>query len=425
MKKLINVLLLFLLGLSAATQEKIKELTIGDRLPDLVITGAMNYPNGTFKLSDFKGKLIVFDFMATNCISCIQAFPHLQELQRTFNKDLQFIIVAKNNKQQWEQLAKKVKVARQLTLPLILDDKLLSSYFPHEYIPHEVWLNGNLEVIAITSSNYITASNIKFVLGGQIPDWPVKKDIGDYHFSTNLLVPMEEQLLSQPLYYSALAGQRLGTRSMSKKVVDSVNKIIRWTVINQPARILYRIAVERFGAAGIPNNRLIYELKNPGKFFSDSSGLFKENWKKENTWCYEAVVPIHTSKQELNTLMLEDLNRYTKYYGRIEKRQFECYVITCAAGATGASIRSNKPAPEKDYLKFDSYETIEDYVRELNMFSNLLPVVNETGNTSTLNIHVPKYTGSNIVEIERILKPFGLAITKTKRTLDAFVITEK
>src|SRR5258705_5959636 len=67
---------------NTAVKTEIHELTIGDKVPDIVFENVLNYKNKKAKLSDFKGKLVILDIWSVGCISCIESFPKLEALQK-------------------------------------------------------------------------------------------------------------------------------------------------------------------------------------------------------------------------------------------------------------------------------------------------------------------------------------------------------
>lgn len=66
--------------LSPAQSTSILPLTIGDKVPDIVLNHVINYKAGDIKLSDFKGKLVILDFWSSWCGACIALFPHMDSL---------------------------------------------------------------------------------------------------------------------------------------------------------------------------------------------------------------------------------------------------------------------------------------------------------------------------------------------------------
>src|SRR5690348_7254234 len=89
------ILLCFSL-LTVAAQNDIRELRIGDKVPDIEFA-LVNYPTQKARLSDFAGKLIILDFWATWCTGCLHNFPKMDSLQKEFKGKLQVILVNKKS----------------------------------------------------------------------------------------------------------------------------------------------------------------------------------------------------------------------------------------------------------------------------------------------------------------------------------------
>src|SRR5690625_1831729 len=82
----------------AGGKEEIKPLQIGDTIPEELWNmplQVVNHPEGkeTITLNEYKDKLIILDFWATWCGSCISAFPKVKSIEKTFEKDLSVIPV--------------------------------------------------------------------------------------------------------------------------------------------------------------------------------------------------------------------------------------------------------------------------------------------------------------------------------------------
>ena len=56
-------------------------LTPGEIAPDFT---AAKYDGGDFKLSDYRGKYVLFDFWATWCAPCIAEIPNLANADKTY-----------------------------------------------------------------------------------------------------------------------------------------------------------------------------------------------------------------------------------------------------------------------------------------------------------------------------------------------------
>ena len=90
---LISILIAALAVLFFATRSdrSIPEtVSIGDTVPDFELIDA---ENRTLKLSDLRGSIVLVNFWATWCESCIDEMPSLEKLQKNLSGDASFRIV--------------------------------------------------------------------------------------------------------------------------------------------------------------------------------------------------------------------------------------------------------------------------------------------------------------------------------------------
>jgi thiol-disulfide isomerase/thioredoxin len=73
-----SVLAGMLLSAAAVTAAEPKELLVGDAAPPLTVR---KFVKGEPVTSLEKGKIYVLDFWATFCRPCLEAMPHVSELQ--------------------------------------------------------------------------------------------------------------------------------------------------------------------------------------------------------------------------------------------------------------------------------------------------------------------------------------------------------
>ncbi|MGZ4100208.1 MAG: TlpA family protein disulfide reductase, partial [Bacteroidia bacterium] len=71
---LILWLIIFLFSILRCNAQE-RPLKVGDKVPDITFSNVVNYKSATLKLSEFKGQVIMLDFWATWCSSCLAAFP--------------------------------------------------------------------------------------------------------------------------------------------------------------------------------------------------------------------------------------------------------------------------------------------------------------------------------------------------------------
>lgn len=160
------VMAMLCLNFGAMAQEPIKPLKVGDKLPEIFWQQEHTiYANGkttTETLEQYRDKLLILDFWATWCGSCISKFPLLHSLQREYSNELAIILV---NKLKTDSDTNKVKQAfnthtKKLSLSTLMADEYLGALFPHWKLPHYVWIDRKGSVMGITSSDFINKATI-------------------------------------------------------------------------------------------------------------------------------------------------------------------------------------------------------------------------------------------------------------------------
>jgi len=167
---------------SKTSPDTIRILHVGDTVPDIRFQEVFNYRHSKANLKDFKAKLIILDFWASYCSTCLEGIPVADSLQREFGKDVQFILV--NSELTHDNLTKaKTAIGRinqglskKLCLPVAVNDTAAYRLFRFKIIPHYVWIGKDGVIKAITNNLEVTRANIRAMLSGQQVTLPVKGD---------------------------------------------------------------------------------------------------------------------------------------------------------------------------------------------------------------------------------------------------------
>ena len=158
---LLLMLCLYFLATAQESQQPPIRLEVGSRVPESFWqTEHSVYANGVITkqtLAPHKGKLLMLDFWATWCGTCVGKFPITDSLKREF-KSLEIVLINSNSKDNLEKVKEfyaNNQNAKLHPLPTIVNDSSLKATFPHKYSPHYVFIDHRGMVIAYVSYHFM------------------------------------------------------------------------------------------------------------------------------------------------------------------------------------------------------------------------------------------------------------------------------
>lgn len=168
MKKIAIIIVLASLCLNFRNIERteepvIKPFRVGEKLPESFWKQQHNfYEKGRLisgTLEPYKDKLLILDFWAIWCGSCIHKFSLNDSLQTVYKSQLAVVLI--NTKTSGDQLSSISKIMDRFgnRLTTIISDSLLNKQFPHTVIPHYVWIEGG-QLRSVTGSELMTEQSI-------------------------------------------------------------------------------------------------------------------------------------------------------------------------------------------------------------------------------------------------------------------------
>ena len=431
MKYIIGLVAMLLPLLSGAQSPPVKTLHVGDTVPDITLTNVYNYPSSTIRLSDLKGKLVILDFWATWCGSCIKVLPSLNKIQSEFKGQIQILVVGYQAGKTVQSFLQNNALAKGIKLPFITSDSTLKKLFPHHTIPHEVWIDKNGFVKAITGDEYLTPGNVQAMIAGTISTLPEKKDVLNYTSRKPLLENDNGGNDKLLLYRSTLTKYIEGLFSGHINSIDPDSTVRRLTFINLPLLSLYYSA----GMKTLPYaNRVILEVSNlPDYIDTTTTHISWNEWAKKHVYCYEVSIPIGTSQKAIDQMMLEDLNKSFGINGRIENRRIKCFALVMTSKndnlfKSKGGIPVNQlygDAKTKKLLNQPLSKLIEALNNQIAAEPLKPVVVDETGYTGMVDLNLPVNEINDIPRLRIILRKYGLDIIPVERVMPLFVITDK
>lgn len=303
------------------TANNISVLNIGDPIPDALWNTPLqvvNHPQGqqTITLADYKGKLIILDFWATWCSSCIKELPRLDSLQVDFNENLKLITISSEPKLKIESAISKFKI-KAPNLPFIHSDSILNEVFPHRFVPHEVWINKG-KIVAITSASKVSATNIRQLMNTGTIAMETKRDLMEFDDKKSLSGNIEKLELVPLYHYESLLSERIDGAGRHGGTKEEDGKY-QMSFINYPLNQLYRTAL------GVPlseNDKISWQLNSDSTLSLDP---------EKTTFCYEIKSLSTMDIPRLKNIMLNDLNRHFRLRVIKEQKGNQEHYVICNA----------------------------------------------------------------------------------------------
>jgi len=412
--------IIFLMSFLKCPAAQFKPLKPGDHIPDVVLTNLLNYPSATAKISDFKDKILVLDFWATWCSSCINNFPKTYALQKEIPAQLQVLLVncssTRDNKQNIKLFLE--KRAAYYRFPCIVMDTTLGKMFPHKTIPHYAWIKNNV-VVAITDESALTRDNVLRLLHNDGAGFREKK-----------FIPFDNRKLlfedgnggprSEALFQSTLIPYKDGLQNYAGFRQNDDRKINRIDVLNASKLTLLRFAFHSL--ANSPADRILLFVQNSQTFFPDS---ISDRWKAENCFSYEAIFPPCTRPEAL-AYMQADIQKY--FHVRVDSvvRKSDCYVLRASDKTKILKASSEKPESNIDEhtggpVYFHNYspgEILTDLER-----LDQVPFLDASGIDFRINLHLPPDL-QNIAELNKSLLKQGFQLIHTSREIMFYTVSD-
>lgn len=410
-----HTLVCYMLFLSMP-QARSQELTPGQDIPLLTIRNLLYSENDSIRVSDLKGKLILFDFWATYCIPCIRNMKKLDSLQEQFAKNLKIIAVTHEDRKRVMDFFKRRKEKHSISI--VTNDTVLNALFPHTVVPHYAWIDKQGKLLATTSVESTTASNISKIINGEMPNFVIKNDLLNYDIEK----PLESETI---LLQSAITHYMPGINSMGKIPYNSEVKN-RMQAFNSSISLLYALAFDQHNF--FSERRLILDVKNPEKYIFPKDGSVDE-WRKKYAFCFDLIVD-SSNADKLNSIMVSILDQYFSISGSIQWIDTTCYVLKRTSFKEKYKSKGEKPnadfTDESDNYrpKYLRNRPISTLLLPMLTMNKLLYIIDETGikDNVTIEFSAPL---DDIDGLNNDLSKYDLKIVTAKRNVPFIVIKDK
>ncbi len=403
----------------------------GDKIPDAVWDQPLelNYFNGkkkTIKFADLKGKLILLDFWATWCPSCIEGFPHLEDVLAINKDEIAVLLVnstqTKDTQKRVQDLKKKYQAAYgfQTSLPYLFGDTIFQQLFPHNAVPHVVWINKDGILVANTYPNALSKENITAVLHTGNADFHQKK------MRTNKEVALiTNEMLNNGFYAGSVFQTYQEGLDASSGNYAFDGKRTRYQLLNLRFSQLVALAFQK-ELKGIPWRHWQFATS---RGVNPKQRLLTPN-RYENSFCYEMVVLDSLPKSRAKQFFTEDFKKFFGIKLSVENKPTDVWRVSFNSAAE--KIRSKGGIPEvflgdsETEMKFRNIP-LELLVDNLSLYFHR-PLVIGASKEVLVDMTIPKdFEGWEEDTRKAFLRAMGLELNSAQETIAcaSFSLTDR
>jgi len=401
----------------------VHNLKVGEKVPRIFIRKIINNQFKSGYIQDFKEKLIILDFWAVGCASCVEKLPKLDSLQISFARRIKILPVTFDSEETVSTFFKSNKYGRRVRLPSVVEDKNLTMWFKHLAISHMVWIYKE-KVVAITDASYVTKSNIELILNGGTQNWPVKDDGTIIDPTKPFILKNKVSNLNKYVIISSFKAGNINGLDRIGTIRDSIRQIRRNYIFNMDLLASYKYIWYKLG---INLENVYLEVKDKSKYIYNPKKNLLADWQSEHAFCYESEFPENGLNYEQQLLVIKaDLDRFFGVITKFENRSTNCLILTKKDNVyDNIKTKGGDFSIYKDgnQLKFRNC-AISDILPYLNEGTEDRVIIDETNYKERVDLDLDITSPGDISAVNHSFEKYGLNINIEKRILKTFCIKE-
>jgi thiol-disulfide isomerase/thioredoxin len=421
----------------------ITPLTVGKACPSFEFNTVRYAGKHRLTNKDFTGKYLIMDFWTTTCISCVESFPKISELQQEFKGKMDFLMVGMDRPgvkdyTKIETMYNKYRDRYHLDLSMVFDSAIFTQ-FDIPSVPHLIWILPDGTIKTITSSTDLKKENIDEFINNQ----PISlRDISKEEDKTENSFDYKKQLLingnggpDSVYLFRSILSKWDSTTNVSKVWRTGYNA--RFQVLGLPLKLLYYYAY--FGTDvpmyAINEDTLYTEVSNQLVLETKDSGLFVTDRSSKNRFNCAIEIPGRKASRLIVMNQLQNLlQNYFGLYAKVVTRKMPCWKLMSLPG-TRIKLRT-KSKTKALYALGDEYKTfspaqIEFENRPIHLLLTALyafnpyepPFLNETGIDYSIDLNLEAIM-TDLEDTRRELHKLGLDLVKSTTPLRTIVISD-
>jgi len=427
---------LFVLLVLVSPGASFGQLSIGNRFSGRDFNHVINLSANHIDISSLKNKLIILDFWGTGCTECVEAFPHLDSVQKIYGDKIQIVLVNQSTEDSTRNFfARHRRIKIPYGIPLITQDSILSKdMFPHVRVPIHVWLDSNKTIIHITEGYNLTEQHINDYLSGK--SFRIKERYYEPTEQNKPLITFDNgKYLDKVDYYSYLMHFPGNSVTGEWGTFPDENGIINHIAFNgSPVLSLLIGAYEEGHKYNFHSKRLVeLNVADKSSLTEPTDKNLYDSWASANLYDYDLLIP-KSMADKLYLFMQQDMERYFHFHGLVIKKVVSCLVLRRMSVKDLLHTKGGKPGTNffrlttdtTLYLKNMSFQSLVGKLYQLNDNLGTLPFIDETGYRGNIDfeINTDNLLDFRIDKINATLNIYGLELVEEERQKDVLQISD-